>query len=336
MRILFVTSTRIGDAVLTTGLLGYLISRYPKARITVACGVAAAPLFEAAPGVERVIVLVKRKWAGHWFDLWRYAIRVWWGWGMVVDLRGSLIAYFLLARRRRVYWGETGGKHRLLALTRVLRLSVPPAPRIWTTPAQEDEAARRIPEGGPVLALGPTANWRGKIWRAENFVALAERLTAPDGILPGARIAIFGAANEREIARPVIEAVPEDRRIDLVGGIDLMTAAAALKRCALYVGNDSGLMHLAAAARIPTLGLFGPSRSEIYAPWGDRTAVARTAIPYEDLFPPDYDHRTTDSLMDSLSVEAAEAAAVALWERCLADDAWDDLEDFEDAEEGPA
>jgi len=324
VRILFVTATRIGDAVLTTGLLGHLIDRYPNARITVACGVAAAPLFEAAPGVERVIVLVKRKWAGHWFDLWRDAIRVWWGWSMVIDLRGSLISYFLLARKRKVYWGETGERHRLIALARVLRLPEPPAPRVWTTPAQEAEAARRIPEDGPVLALGPTANWRGKIWRAENFIALAERLTAPDGILPGARIAIFGAANEREIARPVIEAVPEDRRIDLVGGIDLMTAAAALKRCALYIGNDSGLMHLAAAARIPTVGLFGPSHPEVYAPWGKHTAVARTAIPYKKLFPPGYDHRTTGSLMDSLSVEAAEEAAVALWERCR------------DAGEGPA
>ncbi len=46
-------------------------------------------------------------------------------------------------------------------------------------------------------------------------------------------------------------------------------------------------------------------------------AVARTAIPYEDLVgAPDYDHRSTASLMDSLSVDAAEAAARALWERC--------------------
>jgi hypothetical protein len=43
--------------------------------------------------------------------------------------------------------------------------------------------------------------------------------------------------------------------------------------------------------------------------------VARTAIPFDDLFPPDFDHRTTDTLMDSLSVDAAEAAVRALWER---------------------
>ena len=317
MNILFITSSRIGDAVLSSGLLTHLVTKYPDAHITVACGPAAAPLFEAAPLVERIIVMNKRKWGGHWLDLWRDCIRWPPGWSMVVDLRGSVIAYCLLARRRRVYWGETGGRHRLYALAKVFKLSEPQRPVVWTDHRHETEAARLIPEGGPVLALGPTANWAGKIWAADNFVELSRRLTADDGgILPGARIAVFGAAGERGLARPVIEAFGGDRLIDLVGGPDLTTVAACLGRCALYIGNDSGLMHMAAAAEVPTLGLFGPSRDEIYAPWGTQTAVVRTAIPYQQLFPPGYDHRTTSSLMDSLTVDAAEAAARALWQRC--------------------
>lgn len=317
MKILFITATRIGDAVLSSGLLTELVARYPRAAITVACGPAAAPLFDAAPHVERIIVMNKRKWAGHWFDLWRICIRQPWGWGMVLDLRGSIIGQCLLARRRRVYRGATGGRHRLYGLAKTLRLSQPPPPCLWTDAGHESEAARLIPEGGPVLALGPTANWAGKIWAPENFVELANRLTAQGGILPGARIAVFGAADERDLARPVIEALAEERLIDLVGGAGLATAAACLGRCALYIGNDSGLMHMAAAAGAPTLGLFGPSRDEIYAPWGPHTAVARTEIPYEELFPPNYDHRTTGSLMGSLTVDAAESAARDLWERIL-------------------
>jgi heptosyltransferase-3 len=61
--------------------------------------------------------------------------------------------------------------------------------------------------------------------------------------------------------------------------------------------------------------LFGPSPIEKYAPWGVCTAVVRTAQPRETMFGPDFNHLTTDTLMDSLSVDAAEAGARALWRR---------------------
>jgi ADP-heptose:LPS heptosyltransferase len=165
------------------------------------------------------------------------------------------------------------------------------------------------------LAIGPAANWRGKQWRAERFAELAQRLTAPDGPLPAARVAVFAAAHEREQAEPLLAAIPPGRSIDLVGRTDLLTAAASLRRCALFIGNDTGLMHIAAAAGAPTLGLFGPSPVVQYAPWGRHTAVAETTVPRETMFPPGFDHRTTDTLMDSLSVDAAETAARQLWQR---------------------
>lgn len=314
MRILFITATRIGDAVLSTGLLAHLIERYPDAAITVACGPAAAPLFEGIPQVARRIPMAKRPWGGHWLGLWSACITR--RWDLVVDLRGSATAWLLATRRRIVRGGGNGDGHRVTTLARVMSLTEPPSPRLWLTPEHETEAARLVPDGGPVLALGPTANWAGKIWPAENFIAIAGRLTAPGSILSNARIAVFGAANERTIAQPVINAIPKNRRIDLVGETHLLTAAAALGRCALFVGNDSGLMHMAAAMATPTLGLFGPSHDENYGPWGPHCAVARTATPYAELFPPDYNHRTTGTLMVSLPVDAVEDTAVALWNRC--------------------
>ena len=76
-------------------------------------------------------------------------------------------------------------------------------------------------------------------------------------------------------------------------------------------------MHMAAAAVIPTLGLFGPSPEWRYGPWGRRAAVIRTPESFDELVVsnPDFDHRRQDSLMDSLTVEAVEAAAKALWRR---------------------
>src|SRR6185312_11928616 len=133
--------------------------------------------------------------------------------------------------------------------------------------------ATLAPPGGPILAVGPAANWRGKEWRAERFAELARRLTAPGGILPGARVAVLAAAHERAQAAPLLAALPPARTIDLVGRVDLLDAAALLRRAALFIGNDTGIMHIAAAMGTPTLGLFGPSLPEHYAPWGPHTAV---------------------------------------------------------------
>lgn len=105
----------------------------------------------------------------------------------------------------------------------------------------------------------------------------------PGAPLAGARVAVFGAPHERAEAEPLLSAVGNDDLIDLVGNEHLLTSYAILKRAALYVGNDSGVMHMAAAAGAPTLGLFGPSPDVHYAPWGRMTAVVRTPESHEEL-----------------------------------------------------
>ena len=69
--ILFITATRIGDAVLSSGLVRRLADEIPNARFTIVAGPAAAPLFADVPNLDRVIVFEKAKNGRHWFDLWR-------------------------------------------------------------------------------------------------------------------------------------------------------------------------------------------------------------------------------------------------------------------------
>jgi ADP-heptose:LPS heptosyltransferase len=313
MTILFITSTRVGDAILSSGLLAHLIERHPGARVTVACGPQAAPLFEAVPGLEHLWVLDKMAFSLHWPALWAKAAGR--CWGVLVDLRGSPM-FFTLAARRRYRLRPAPDTHRVRQLAAVLGLADdPPGPRVWCDDDRRQTARRLIPGGPPVLALGPTANWRAKTWRAERFAELVQRLTGPQGLLPGGRIAVFARDDERPSALALIQSIPADRCIDLVGRVDLLTAYACFERSALYVGNDSGLMHLAAASGVPTLGLFGPSKEALYAPWGPAAASVRTPESFAEIFPPAFDHRTSDTLMNSLSVDAVEAAARELWRR---------------------
>lgn len=311
--ILFITGTRIGDGILSSGLLAHLVETYPEARFTVACGAPAAPLFQAVPRLDKLIIIRKQAYKTHWLSLW-------WGcvgkrWNVVVDLRRSGLSWLLWARHRHIKGAAVPGLHRVEEDSRTLGLDPAPDPHIWVDVAAEAAAAKVIPDDTSVLAIGPTANWAAKEWRAENFAALADRLTGPDGILPGAKIALMGGPDERERARVLIEAIPDDRLIDLFGQ-DLPAAYASMKRCALYIGNDSGLMHLAAASGTPTLGLFGPTEDHRYRPWGKNAAVARTRESQQELVgAPDFDHRNQKTLMDGLTVDAAVSAAEKLWRR---------------------
>lgn len=315
MRILFITASRIGDAVLSTGLLAYLLEHNPGAVTTVAAGPVALPLFAGVPRIEQLIPLVRHGVLGHWLTLYRKVAARRWDW--VVDLRGSAFAYLLpFAAHRRVAKKRNPGEHQVRQLGRLLHLDPPPPPRLWLLPAHEAAADRLLPPTRPLLAIGPAANWRAKQWRDRNFAGLAERLIAPGGALADASVVVLAAANERPQAEPLLAAVPPARRIDLVGRVDLLTAAAVLKRCAMFIGNDTGLTHIAAAMGTPTLALFGPGSVVRYGPWGERTAVVTTPEPPEVLMgTPGFDHRTADTLMDSLSVEAVVTAAAALHQR---------------------
>ena len=129
-------------------------------------------------------------------------------WDIVVDLRGSALAWMLRAGERRVMAKGDQREHRVRQLGRLFDLDPPPGPRLWLAPQHVSRAEMLLQPGGPVLAIGPAANWRGKQWRAERFAELARRLTAADGPLPGARIAVLAAAHERPQAKPLLDPGP--------------------------------------------------------------------------------------------------------------------------------
>lgn len=310
-RIMFITATRLGDAVLSTGLLSGLIQRYPDAAITVACGPVPAPIFRAVPGLKKIISLKKLPYGRHWLSFWIEAIGM--RWDLIVDLRRSFAAQFLLGRRA-VQPKDREGERKVQQYARTLNLLPPPSPRIWLDNAAREAAAAMLPAGPRYLAIGPTANWAGKIWPVERFIQTIQTLTAPGAMFENFTPVIFGAPGEEAQAAPLFDHFGT-RAVNLVGKLDPLATAAAIQSCAFFIGNDSGLMHVAAAAGVPTLGLFGPSHPEVYGPWGRHTAYVRTDKSFGELTgAPDYNHRTTGTLMESLPVENVITAAETLWQ----------------------
>lgn len=306
MRILYITSTRIGDAVLGSGALAYLVERYPNARFTVACGPIAAPLFANVPRLERLISVPKKKYGLHWLILWSKLVTK--PWYMVVDMRSSATAWLLPTLHRRILSPIKTREHRVVRFSKVVSDAGPLAPHIFAGPDAFARAEAIVPRSDVTLALAPTANWFGKQWPIERFIELAQRLTGPGGMMEGAPVLVLGGPGERTMAEPLLESLPAERTTALFGDVDLLTAYACLTRCRLFVGNDSGLMHLAAAAGISTLGLFGPSRETLYGPWGPHGRSLRGAS-VRQIFDENFDRHARRTYMTSIEVDAVLAAA---------------------------
>ena len=250
--ILFIAPSRIGDALLASGLVKVLTDKIPDAQFTFVGSALTAPLFAETPGVERVIVMEKQPLSGHWISLWNEVRGH--KWGLVVDLRGSGLSGLLRRSRRAVHRPSHIAEHKVVEAARLLNLEdEPPAPFLFTSPETEARADRLTAGEGPILAIAPAANWMGKAWPAERFASVARRLLGPGGALAGGRLMVLGASRDREVARSVKAAVPSDRQIDLVGAEPLLVCYAALKRSRLFIGNDSGLMHLAPPPAPPRL-----------------------------------------------------------------------------------
>ncbi len=273
MKILFVTSNRLGDAVLSTGLLDHLIHTHPDARITVVCGPVAEGVFARMPNRDQIIVLRKQKWGLHWLPLWaRTATRLW---DLIVDIRGSALSWLVPTRRRAVFRRMNGPK--IAQLGAILGLSPPPRPVVWFAKADRDHVADFVQTDRPIIVLAPTANWQPKVWPSERFAEAFQRLSS---LFPDALPVVLGGPGpaERAIAAPLLTALPQAR--ELLGALTLPEAAALLQRASLFIGNNSGLMHLSAAAGAPTIGLFGPTDANTYGPTG-RLATAVVGVSME-------------------------------------------------------
>ncbi len=310
--ILFISATRIGDAVLSSGLVRRLSQEIPQARFTIVAGPAAAGLYKDLPGLQAIILFEKAKDGGHWFRLWRQVRKT--QWGLVVDMRGSALSGFLNRKRRAVFKRNLGPPvHKVIEAARVLNLEAdPPAPFLFTSAETEAHAAELTAGEGPILALAPAANWVGKTWPLERFAQVAIRLLGEGGPLHGGRIMVLGGPEDVGAVSALRHVVPMDRFIDLVGKVDLLTTFASLKHARIFIGNDSGLMHMAAAAGAPTLGLFGPSDEALYGPWGEKTRIIRGPRDYPTIRAVDPGFQQTMCHMMDLPVEAVVDAAMKL------------------------
>ncbi len=301
------------DAVLWSGVIKRLHDEIPNARFTLAGESKLDALFRDMPKLEKYVRVRHGRNGLQALRLWN-AVRDR-RWGLIVDARASGVAGFLSAKKRAVNIRPAGAPvgHVVEEAARVLKLEdEPPAPYLFVSAETEKRALELTGESGPFLAVGLGGDWTGKMWPAERFNEVASRLLGPDGPLEGGKLLIVGGDTDRESAQTLRSALPRERTVDLSGKGDLLTIYACLKRARLFLGNDTPMMHLAAAAGVPTLGLFGPSDEHRRGPWGEDTRAVRGHRTFQDFLTVDPHLDQAVGHMHDLPVETVLNAALKL------------------------
>ena len=301
MKVLFITSTRIGDAVLSTSILNYLKNRFPHCSLYIATGKTAASLFKNFNNVKKIFILEKKFFKIHWLELWS---RTFFNkWDIVIDLRGSIISYFLFNKKKYVYKSINKNIHRLDELAILMETKHLPLPWIPVLKKDMKKISKDFLKLKNSIAIGASANWPAKIWPSKNFVKLIHMFLKEKQFGKKKSIVFFGSSKDLKNIKKITKHLKKFKVKNFCGKLNLIEVAAHLKKCKIFIGNDSGLMHIASASGIPTLGLFGPSLESRYAPKGNNAYYIRAKKTFNQLTgAKNFDWNTKKNLMSSLSV----------------------------------
>jgi heptosyltransferase-2 len=290
----------LGDAVMALPAMGAVRAAFPDAHLAVAAVRSIAPIFEqetsagqdsvltlpdsasepagvsepagaseiaalAAGGFEAVVLLpnsFRSAWSAR-----RAAIPE--RWGYAAGLRRGLLTRAVPRPRARVHQSTY-----YVELIKGLGLADgDPWPRIGVRAATLVRAdavlsAHGLAPGTRIVGFAPGAAYgHAKRWPpplvAETIVRLSREASAV--------CVLLGAAGDRDSGREIESSLPSDVRIvNLIGRTDLRLLVGAMSRCAAFVSNDSGAMHLAAALGVPVAAMFGPTDERATAPLGAR------------------------------------------------------------------
>lgn len=322
--LLVIKLRHIGDVLLATPVFRTLRQAYPDAKLTALLNRGTEEVLRHNPDVDEILVAEKGPLAAQLRFL-RDLRRT--NYDAVVDLTdGDRSAFMSLTTGAPIRVGfnaehrwrgllythvaqpRPGDAHRIeydLSALRPLGLSPATAsPILQYAPAEEAAAKRALAELtgsdslSTVVVMQPGARYSLKVWPAERYAELADRLSA---VVP-CRILVGGDAREREVAESV-QARARCRPAVIAGQFSLREFGALLKQCSLFVGNDGGAMHMAAAVGTPVVALFGPTYPHRWGPRGAASEVLYKGLDCRACYHPVCIRQAEDNCMRLITVE---------------------------------
>ncbi|UCI18520.1 glycosyltransferase family 9 protein [Mesorhizobium sp. B2-1-8] len=309
--ILIIQTKFIGDIVLASTLAGNLQLEFPGARIVFLCE-AHFESFVVAHGIASEVVAFRRaRIRGNPLERGKELYAVVralrrFHFDLTIDLTDSktsrVVSGFVNARTRIGYNPPErplkllerqpanvfarpfgfGGQHfvyrylsPLEALGIDLRVTVP---SIQPLPSEAAKALVLLDghhiHSNAFVAVHAGASFKGRQWQPERFAQAIDEIAAETGL----GVVLVGGPDERETAARIVTGTAAPV-VDLVGALSLESLLAVLERARLFLGNESGPMHMAAAAGTPVVGLFGLTHPARWGPVGVPSIVLRPPMP---------------------------------------------------------
>jgi len=280
MRILIVRTDRIGDVLLSSPVIKAFRDNYPEAYIAMMVSPFALGIVEGNPYLDEVIIYDKRGRHQSWLGSIKFALNLKKKrFNLAIILHPTNRAHlvtFLAGIRRRIGYDrkfgflltdkvkhtkQFGEKHELeynLDLVRYLGIEPKDKTLYMSIKPESDEWAKKlfrqesIGKADKLLAIHPGASCRSKIWPKERFSEVADKLIEKYGF----KVLIIAGAKDAALAQLVLNKM-RHKAVNLAGVTSVSQLASLLKRCQLFISNDSGPVHIATAVGTPVISIFG-------------------------------------------------------------------------------
>jgi predicted lipopolysaccharide heptosyltransferase III len=324
----------IGDVLLATPTLRAIKAAWSDVRVTMMVNRGTEDVLSGNPDIDEIVVLDKGSLAAQSRLIARLRHRQF---DTVIDLtdgdRSAFLSWvsgapvrigFNDEHRWRGKWythvvpSLSGIQHRIDRDLEALKpLSIQAGSKdlqLWLTPEEEKSADQLLDQlavqrSQSMVIFQPGARYWFKAWPPERFAELADRLTAQYGC----QVLIGGSDQDVDLAQQIRQ-MAKSSLVIMAGRTTIKQFAAIVKRSALFVGSDSGAMHIAAAVGTPTVALFGPSNPAEWGPRGGPVEVLYKEIDCRSCFHPTCE-RGEQNCMRLISVDEVTLAAAGLMGR---------------------
>ena len=263
-KFLFITLSNIGDALMTIPVMEYIHKKHPTYKVDIVCDSKSYDLFKYCPYLNKIYLKDKKK--GFFGNLKLLLTLRKNYYEIAVDLRTDLLLYFIKSKKK--FFKVNDKKvHSVIKHFAALNIeqSYPIQTNFWIPKDINNNIKKRLGENfGRVLALGIGANSPVKIWPSKNYANLVNYLKKSFDL-----VVLVGDDRDKKISLDFVKNTTI-KTINFCGKLSIIETAALIKLSKFFIGNDSGLGHLASAVKTPSYSIFGIGNPIRYSPWGKK------------------------------------------------------------------